>query len=91
MHKARAIYREIVPSEKIVFDEHFLDDNGKTIESLPSKHTTIIFDEAGDQTELVINVQLRSAAERQKLVGMGFTKGFPAALNQLTSYIKTIH
>lgn len=87
-HSARSVYKEIVPNEKIEFDDFFIDENGKIIESLPSKHLTVTFDQAGEQTELVVHAQLKTAVERQKLVDMGFVQGFSTAVSQLVELIK---
>jgi uncharacterized protein YndB with AHSA1/START domain len=89
-HRARAVYKDIVPNEKIEFIDYFLDANGNVIENLPSKHVTIKFDGIGNQTELTVHVQLKSAAERQQLMDMGFLQGFSTALNQLAAYEKVI-
>lgn len=89
-HRARAIYKEIIPNEKIEFIDYFLDESGKVIENMPSKHVTITFDGVGNQTELTVHVQLKTAAERQQLMNMGFLRGFSAALTQLVAYEKVI-
>ncbi len=89
-HAARAVYKTIVANEKIEFNDYFVDDDGKIAEGLPSKHVTITFDEAGEQTELIVHAQLQTAAERQELVDMGFVQGFSTALGQLVEVIKSI-
>lgn len=89
-HRARSIYKDIVPNEKIEFIDYFLDEHGKVIESLPSKHVTVRFDGISDQTELTVHVQLKTAAERQQLMNMGFLKGFSASLTQLVAYEKVL-
>ena len=89
-HSAKAVYKTIIPNKKIEFVDYFVDDEGKVIEDLPSKHVTITFDAAGEQTELVFNAALKTATERQKQVDMGFVTGFSAALNQLVEVIKSI-
>lgn len=88
-HNVRAIFRTIAPNETIEFDDYFVDDNDKIIDGLPSKHVTIRFDQAGEQTELIVHVQLQSVPERQKLVDMGFLQGFSTALGQLTKLIES--
>lgn len=89
-HRARAIYKDIVPNEKIEFIDYFVAENGKIIENLPSKHVTIRFDGVGNQTELTVHVQLKTAAEREQLMNMGFLKGFSASLTQLAAYEKAL-
>lgn len=86
-HRARVVYEEIIPEEKIVAMDYFLDSSGKILEGLPSKRLTITFDGAGNETELKVHIQLQSAAERQKLVGMGFVPGFTTAIKQLIQFI----
>ncbi len=89
-HRARAVYKAIIPNEKIEFDDYFIDDKGKIVEGLPSKHVTVTFDGASDQTELTVYVQLHTAAERQQLIDMGFVQGFTTALGQLEKLVKSI-
>lgn len=90
LHRARSVYTEIVPGKRIELDDSFVDESGKVIEGLPSKHLSITFEEAGAQTELVVYAKLQTAAERQKLVDMGFVPGFTTALNQLVERLKTM-
>lgn len=82
-HWAKAMYDEIVPSERIVFTDYFTTPDGNVIEDLPSKHVTVSFDDVDGKTHVDVRVQLASVAERQQLVDRGFMPGFQDALGNL--------
>jgi hypothetical protein len=55
--------------------------------SATSKHATVTFDDSNGKTKLTVHVQLESAAEREKLVSMGFLRVFPQTLSSLARHL----
>ena len=89
-HWAKAVYREIVHPERIVFTDNMVDAGGSPIEDLPPRRVTVTFDDIDGKTRLRVHVQLESAADRQKLVDMGFVRHFPETLNNLERLLDSV-
>ncbi len=82
-HCARAVYHRIVPPQEIVFSDAMVDAQGKVIEALPKKRTSVIFDDLGGKTQITVYVQAASPADLEKLLTLGFKQGFGQALDNL--------
>ena len=89
-HWTKAVYREIVPPERIVFTDNLVDASGNPIKGLPPKRVIVTLDDANGKTRLRVHVQLESAADRQKLVDMGFVRHFPETLNNLERLLDSV-
>ncbi len=89
-HWARAIYHEITPVEQIVFSDVMIDAQGRAIPGLPSKRTTVILEDLGGKTQCTVHVQLETTADRQKLIELGFIRGFSEALNNLEQQLNQL-
>jgi uncharacterized protein YndB with AHSA1/START domain len=89
-HWAKAVYREIVLPERIVFTDNMVDDRGNPIEDFPSRRVTVTFDDVDGKTRLRVHVQLESAADLKKLVDMGFVKHFPETLQYLEQILDSV-
>ena len=68
------IYRELIPPERIVFDNNGLIG-------------TIIFIEDGTRTRVVVNIECKSEAERDQLLRMGIAAGTARTLDNLAGYL----
>ena len=90
-HWAKAIYREIVPPERIVFTDNMIDAGGNPIEGFPPRRVTVTFDDADRKTRLRVHVQLESAADLKKLVDLGFARHFPETLQHLEQLLESIN
>ena len=86
-HWARAVYRKIIPPQQLVFWDEITDAQGYAIAGLPSKTVTVTFTDLGSQTKLDVLVQLETAADRRKLVEMGFIRGFTQSLDNLERHL----
>ena len=82
-HRAKAVYREIVPPVRIVFTDNMVDAADSPIEGFPPRRVTVTFDDLDGKTGLRVHVQLESAADLKKLVDMGFVRHFPETLRHL--------
>lgn len=70
-------YLEIVPNEKIVFDNSFEEPNPRKM------IMTVTFEETGGKTKLVLHTLFESKAMRDEYVGLGFMEGTNSAFDQL--------
>lgn len=89
-HWAKAVYREIVAPERIVFTDNMVDAGGGPIEGLPAKRVTVTFDGLDGKTRLKVLVQLASAADLKQLVDMGFARHFPETLQHLEQLLENV-
>ncbi len=90
-HWSRAVYDEIVRPDRITFTDQFITAAGDEIKGMPSKQVVItVKKETEVTTSLKVHIILKSAAEREQLVSMGFARGFPEALNHLNHHIEQI-
>ena len=89
-HWAKAVYRDIVRPERIVFTDKMVDAGGNPLAGLPPKRVTVTFDDVGGKTRLRVHVQLESAADLNKLVELGFAKHFPQTLQHLEQLLDSV-
>ncbi len=89
-HCATAVYHTIVPPQEIVFSDAMVDGQGKVIEALPKKRTTVIFEELGEKTQITVQVQAASPADLDKLLALGFKQGFGQALDNLEQHLRQV-
>jgi uncharacterized protein YndB with AHSA1/START domain len=89
-HCARAVYQKIVPMEQIVFRDEIVDNQGRPIVGQPSRQLTVIFNDLAGKTLLTVYVELGSTADLEKLLAMGFSKGFSEALNNLEQHLRQV-
>jgi uncharacterized protein YndB with AHSA1/START domain len=76
-------YLEIVPNQKIVFDNGFEGSAEKMI-------MTVTFEEAAGKTTLTIHTLFATKAMHDSHVGMGFLAGTNSALDQLADLVATL-
>lgn len=70
-HWGKAIYREIVVNERLVYTEMFVDEAGNPVEAMPVLSNTLAFVEHEGGTQLINHTQLASVAEFETLMEMG--------------------
>src|SRR5258708_40226195 len=72
---ARAVYREIVPPEKLVYTTTFADEHANPIEGIPEHPTTVLFTEEAGRTRGTARVQFSSAAALKGALVFGILQG----------------
>ncbi len=70
-------YLEIVPNERIVYDDAFESPGAERMVM------TVTFEEAGGQTTLTVHTLFPSVAMKDKHLEMGMEQGFGMSLDQL--------
>ena len=77
-------YLEIVPDERIVYENGFL------MEGAEKMVVTITFTEQGDTTEVVVHTRFYTDASYHKHVELGFVMGTGMGLDQLAVYAPSL-
>ncbi|MFD0673552.1 SRPBCC domain-containing protein [Cohnella sp. GCM10027633] len=79
----KAIYKEIVPNEKIVLVDYFSDAEGTESGDLPASESTWQFFDQGDQTLMVSTSTYASEEALRQVVEMGMEQGITETLDRL--------
>src|SRR5438309_3966797 len=87
-HRARSVYREIVPPEKLVYTSTFTDKHANPIEGIPEHLTTVIFMEENGKTHVSARVQFASAAALSVAVDMGMLQRENLTRDALVGYVQ---
>lgn len=86
----KAIYREIVPPERLVYTDMFSDEEGNSVEGMPESEVTITFAEQDGRTLMTSRTVFASAEERAQVIEMGMEEGLAQTLDNLAEYLKTM-
>ena len=85
---ALAIFDEIKRPEKIVYKEHFLDENGEYSDEMPVGVITLEFIEEGEKTTIVNCWEYPSERDLDMMLEMGAIDGLTEVWNRLNDYLK---
>ncbi len=84
----RAVYREIVEPERIVYTDQFADAAGNVNENMPSMLITMNFvDLGGSKTRLESITIFGTEAELQATLAMGVVQGLTETWDKLADYL----
>lgn len=86
-HWGLAIYREIVPPERIVYRHTLADAEGNSVGGMPPNVTTITLREIAGGTQLIAHVAFESATELDDVLRAGMRAGFEQSLEHLEAYV----
>ncbi|MDF2960386.1 MAG: ATPase [Paenibacillus sp.] len=86
----KAIYREIVKSEKIVYVSYFSDADGNEAEGMPSSQVTMTLVEHEGKTKLVSRAQYASAEALKTVMEMGMEQGITETWDRLAEHLQSI-
>ena len=87
---ARAVYREIVPPEKLVYTTTFADEHANPIEGMPEHLTTVIFMEEAGKTSVTARVQFASATALKVALDIGILQGMSMTWEYLVEYVQEL-
>lgn len=90
-HWGKAVYREIVAPERLVYLDSFTDAEGNPIEGMPTMLITLEFIEQGDRTKIISHTQFATAAEFAAVMEMGGVEGVVEIWNRLAEYLTTLN
>src|SRR5262245_42261840 len=83
----KAVYQEIVEPERIVYVDAFADAEGNVIKEMPEMLITVIFTDHDGKTKLTNRAQFASAADLDRILGMGMSEGLTETLDHLEAYL----
>lgn len=83
----KAIYKEIVEPEMIVYNDYFSDAEGNVDETLPATLVTMEFIDLGDQTQLVNRSEYVSAEDLKTVMDMGMLQGITETWDRLSELL----
>ncbi|MFW5941962.1 MAG: SRPBCC domain-containing protein [Chloroflexota bacterium] len=84
------VYREIVAPERLVYTDSFSDEEGNTVDSMPSMLITVEFAEHdGNRTKITSRTEFASVEELESVVEMGAVEGMNQTWDRLDDYLAT--
>lgn len=86
----KAVYKEIVEPEKIVYVDYFSDAEGNEAEGMPSAQITMTFEEHEGKTKLVNRAQYASAEALKSVMEMGMEQGITETWDRLDEHLQSI-
>ena len=86
-----AIYQEIKEPEKIVYKDHFSDDDGNINKDMPEMQITVELINQGGKTRLLSTTLFDSSETLEKTVEMGAVEGMNSSLDRLEEHLKKVH
>lgn len=86
----KAIYREIVEPERIVYADTFSDAEGNQVAGTPELLVTVTFTDHNGKTKLTNCAQFASAADLQATVDMGMAEGMAETFDRLADYLEEV-
>lgn len=86
----RAVYQEIVPPERIVYQDSFADAEGNVLEGMPQMVIRIEFHDLGSgKTRVRTSTEFASVADLQQTLEMGMVEGLGQTWDRLETYLAT--
>ncbi|GGC84516.1 hypothetical protein GCM10011512_09200 [Tersicoccus solisilvae] len=86
-HWMRAVYRDIVPPERISWVENSSDEHGAVTTALAPTVTTLTLAATGNITLLTAELRYHSTTDRDAAIARGVERGFGAALDELNGLL----
>ena len=86
----KAVYREIVAPERIVYSDYFSDAEGNTAAGMPESTATVLFTDHNGKTKVTARVQFASAEDLQTTLDMGMSEGMGETFNRLADYLEEL-
>lgn len=82
-HWCKADFKDIVPQKRLSLVSVFCDEHGNTIADAPPMHWHTEFRPDGGGTAITVEITFNNEADLEKIVAMGFKKGFTMGLSNL--------
>lgn len=86
----KAVLKEIIESEKLVYTDYFADAEGNTNETMPSTEVTIEFIDLGGKTKLVNSSEYVSPDALKTVMDMGMLQGITETWNRLEDLLNEV-
>ncbi len=86
----KAVYKEIIEPEKIVYTDYFSDEQGHVNTSMPAAEITMDFIDLGEQTKLVSRTEYESAESLKNVMDMGMLQGITETWDRLSERVTAL-
>ncbi len=86
----KAVYREIVEPERIVYVDYFADAEGNAVEGMPEALIEMIFVDLGGRTKLISRTQYPTANDIKSVLDMGLIQGIAETWDRLAELLEEI-
>jgi uncharacterized protein YndB with AHSA1/START domain len=83
----KAIYREVVEPERLVYLDVFSNAEGGVVEGMPTMVITVEFAERDGKTVVTSRTDFASDADLQSVLDMGAVQGFTETWDRLAEYL----
>jgi uncharacterized protein YndB with AHSA1/START domain len=87
----KAVYKEIVEPEKVIFVDYFSDADGNEAEGMPSSHITMTLVELEGKTKIISRAQYASAEALKNVMEMGMEQGITETWDRLEEHLQSLH
>ena len=84
----KAVYRDIVPPERLVYYDVFSDAAGGTNEEMFGMLITIEFTEIGQKTQVTSITEFASVEQLEAILAMGVVEGVSQTWDRLDEYLR---
>jgi uncharacterized protein YndB with AHSA1/START domain len=85
----KALYREIVPPERIVYVDVFSDKDGNVAPGMPEMLVTIEFADLGGKTRISARTEFATREQMQSILDMGVVQGLTETWDRLEEYLSS--
>lgn len=86
----KAVYKEMIEPETIVYTDYFSDANGSIDESLPATEVTLKFIDLDGKTKLVNRAEYVSAEALKTVMDMGMLEGIAQTWDRLETRLAEV-
>ncbi|MNX89148.1 hypothetical protein D3C86_1211530 [compost metagenome] len=86
----KAVYKEIIEPEKIVYVDYFSDAEGNENPAMPSTEVTLEFIDLGGKTKLVSRGEYVSAEALKTVMAMGMLQGITETWDRLEERLNAV-
>lgn len=85
-----ATYQQVVPTERLVYEDAFADQYGNELSGMPKMLVHLDFAEEGNQTKLTSRTRFESEEELQKIIDMQAVEGMSETYDRLAEYLNDL-
>ena len=80
-------YQEVIPPERLVYRDTFVDGDGRQIAGSPEFLVTVAFRAVGDGTEVTMRSEFATPDQLQEIVAMGMVEGMTQSFARLDAVL----
>lgn len=86
----KAVYKEIIEPEKIVYTDYFSDAEGNVNDSMPSTEMTLEFIDLGGKTKLINRAEYANKEALKSVMDMGMLQGITETWDRLNERLESL-